>query len=261
MESFENERQVQQGEDWNLDLLISSNNKEYIPFIVSSQRPNPFFVVTVASTKFEKNLRYVKSWWNDVLGMTNFDKPFPTFYQTSPQYYGEVASVSALPLIPSTDPNNATYGDSATTRLLYQYTLSTDKIDTSLGHKQYHYFYFDYKEDGSVNERVDYYECHLRFNFLSRDTAEWNGQNYMYQITLVSGQLMADRLNEIYLAHNSPADWPNTTEKQYYYVKVEWPNELQPDIDVDSPLGYIETPEPVLAPTRLEVFNNLRKLI
>ena len=45
---------VQQGENWNLDKVLSASNREYIPYIVSSERPNPYFVVTVASTKYEK---------------------------------------------------------------------------------------------------------------------------------------------------------------------------------------------------------------
>ena len=58
-----------------------------------------------------------------------------------------------------------------------------------------------------------------------------------------------------------PSDWPDNVEEQYYYVKANWPDALQPDIDVDSPLGSIEFTEPILRPTKLEVFNNIRKLI
>ena len=104
------------------------------------------------------------------------------------------------------------------------------------------------------------YECKITFNFLSEDTVEWTGQNYMYQITLVDGELMADRLEEIYKVY-TPEDWPDTIEAQYKYVKVQWPNELQPDIDADSPLGKIDIAEPILPPTALRVYNNLRTLI
>ena len=93
----------------------------------------------------------------------------------------------------------------------------------------------------------------------------------MYQITLVSGDLMADVLASIALAHGNPADFPTEDdypedsdgliEAQYRYIKIQWPDELQPDIDVTSPLGRIETPEVILAPTKLQVFNNLRQLI
>ena len=245
MESFGNERQVHQGEDWNLDIRLSASAREYIPFIISSQRNHPFFVVTVASTKYEKNFRYVRSWWNSVDNLN-----IPTFYQTTPRYYGEIEELPTNPI--------TIEGESAETRYLYQYTLASEQIDITVGHKPYHYFYFDYSGESPI--RIDGYECHIRFNFPSSITAEWTGQNYLYQITLVSGQLMEDRLKEI-RNYYKPVNWPTTIEAQYKYVKLHYPNELQPDIDVDSPLGYIEQPEPILPPTKLEVFNNLRTLI
>lgn len=262
MEMYGNEIKVHQGEDWNMDFLLSANQVEYIPFIISNKRKNPFFVVTVASTKYEKNNRYVKSWWNDILNPHNEnDKPIPTFYQTTPYYIGEYNSTDELPNIPTTE----TYE----TRLLYQYTLSTDEVDNELGHKPYYYYYFNYEpveqEDGMVqmvpNERVDEYECHIRFNFSSDDTGEWSGQEYLYQITLVSGELIEKVLSSIAFEHGMPEDWPSDIKSQYQYVKTIWPNELQSDIDVTSPLGYIENTEVIVPPTKIEVFNNLRRLI
>ena len=248
MENSGNEQFVQQGENWNFDKVLSSSNREYIPYIISSQRANPFFVVTVASTKFEKNHRYVKSWWNSPDEMK-----IPTFYQTVPQWYGEVSSTNDIP------KTATTLGDTKTKRYLYQYTLSSDAIDPDVGHKPYYYFYYDFStsEQGTL---VLGYECKITFNFMSKDTVEWTGQNYLMQVTLVSGQLMADRLEEIYRAY-APEDWPDTIEAQYKYVKVEWPNELQPDIDADSPLGRIDSPEPIMVPTALHVQNNLRTMI
>lgn len=261
MESFGNEIRVQQGEDWNLDKLLSSSSREYIPYIISSERANPFFVVTVASTKYEKNLRYVKSWWNSAEELH-----IPRFYQTTPLFYGDVEE-SDLPSDPSTNPSDPTYGDSKETRYLYYYTKvvidddeDIEPIDKSVGHKKYYYFYFEYDEDGECTRRVDGYDCRIIFNFSSRETQKWGGQDYLYQITLVSGQLMADRLEEI-RAEYQPEDWPETIEEQYKYVKLSYPNELQPDIDVDSPLGYIEVPEVILQPTKLQVDNNLRTII
>lgn len=259
METFGNEVRVQQGEDWNLDILLSSSSREYIPFIVSNQRKNPFFVVTVASTKYEKNLRYVASWWNDLgPNTTSGQVPIPTFYQTVPQWYQEVNSVNDLPSLP---PMFNNVRETAQTRLLYQYQLTNEAIDPETGHKPYHYFYYEYSEDGTVVARVDFYECRIRFNFRSDETAKWTSQNYLYQITLVSGDLIEEVLYNIALEHGMPADWPNSIEAQYKYVKVQWPSALQPDIDATSPLGRIETPQVILSPTKLEVSNNLRRLI
>lgn len=276
MESFGHERQVQQGEDWNLDILLSASDKEYIPYIISSERNNPYFVVTVASTKYEKNLRYVKSFWNDIDSINPItNAPFiPRFFSTVPVECGELGYVDPnaddkvlkdLPIMPGLGEfAEATNGDSINRRYLYQYTKASDEIDPELGHKEYHYFYFDYST--GVATRVDGYECHVIYNFPSEVTAEWTGQNYLYQITLVSGLTLADRLEQIYRVKLQEGkitekDWPDTIEGQYKYVKLVWPNELQPDIDVDSPLGRILQPEPILPPTKLEVFNNLRTII
>lgn len=249
MENNGNEQFVQQGENWNLDKVLSSSNREYIPYIVSSQRANPFFVVTVASTKYEKNYRYVKSWWNSPDEMK-----IPTFYQTVPQPYGEIDSESDIP------STATTLGDTKNKRYLYQYTLKSDSIDPALGHKPYYYFYYDFTNNNE-GRLVLGYECKITFNFLSKDTAEWTGQNYLYQITLVSGEMMEDTLTSIYRDKGAPSDWPETKEAQYNYVKIQWPDELQPDIDIDSPLGRIDIPEPILPPTTLYVQNNLRNLI
>ena len=80
METFGNDIEIQQGENFNMDIVLSASNQEYIPFIVSSERKNPYFIVTVASTKYEKNMRYVDSWWNDPLSIQKLE----TFIQTTP---------------------------------------------------------------------------------------------------------------------------------------------------------------------------------
>lgn len=284
MESFGMERRVQQGEDWNLDVEITADEYGQVPYIITNNRINPFFVITVASTKFEKNLRYVKSWWNKV------DDSIPRFYSTNPISYGELHDVDIdgtllvadyhdlLPDEPSTTDTDPTYGDEAHP-CLYQYTVESEAEDPRYGHKPYHYFYFKY---GTTTSRIDEYYCFIRQNFLSKETAEWASQNYLYQITLVDGELMYNSLNAIYAAHfneldpKSLADWPKdaqgnvettedtdfeVVEARYNYIKTRWPNEFQPDIEASSPLGRIEVPVPILRPTKLEVFNNLRTLI
>ena len=278
MESYGNEIRVQQGEDWNLDKLLSASNREYIPYIISDERTNPYFVITVASTKYEKNLRYVKSWWCSIK-----DSKIPTFSHTNP-ILCEVESEEALNALTPTAVNEIVSAELGVTwdegelvndkktRYLYYDTIK-DENDVVVD-KIYFYFEYTYDEGTSTwdYELIKGYECHVRMNFASKDTSEWGSQNYLYQISLVSGQTMRERLQEIYEQY-TPENWPEITigmtdeeiqetiEAQYKYVKVNYPNELQPDIDIDSPLGYIDTPETILQPTKLEVYNNLRKLI
>ena len=137
----------------------------------------------------------------------------------------------------------------------------------------------------------------MRFNILSHipgleglqgGTANWNSQEYMYQITLVSGQLMEDTLISLitstkYSNLNWRSDLPKksdyTTTEEYIaalknmlknelvrkdifnFVKQHIPDFFQKDIDWNSNLGQIWSPIPILKPTRLRVDSNLRVLI
>lgn len=267
MRKYGNEIEVSQGEDWNLDIeLTIQENNDIIPYIVSNRRQNAYFVITIASTKFEKNLRYVKSWWNNISGPSSPSgtESIPTFYSTRPVFIEELEDITSVEQnIPATrdlfNMQMSEYEETPETRCLYVYTLNSEEIDSNLGHKPYHYFYYD--ELGAL---VLGYECYLRQNFSTMFTKEWVSQNYLYQITLVDGPLLEDVLDTIARSHNNnelPEDWPDDIKAQYHYVKVQWPNTLEPDIDEDSMLGRIDNPEVILGPTKLTVSNNLRKLI
>lgn len=274
---YGDELRVQQGEDFNFDRLLSASSTAYIPYIVSSKRleggREAYFVITVASTKFEKNLRYVCSFWNQInptgknlASQENVQGVnLPVFYQTVPHYM-ESINKGTLQQATPIEEERVSKGEKS---YLYQWH------DTDAN--EYKYYWFDWSS-GSA-KRVDEYECRVRFNFTSNVTKDWTGQNYMYQVTLVSGQPMKDRLKAIIASHGGTTkaneDYPrfktdfegkeivdsDTLKKQYRYIKARWAYEFQTDVDETSPLGTIETPEVILQPTKLEVFNNLRKLI
>lgn len=273
METFGNDIEIQQGENFNMDVLLSASNLEYIPFIISSERKNPFIVVTIASTKYEKNMRYVDSWWNDPLTI----EKIPTFYQTTPQYLGELTEAPQT----VSDLGEFEQNETAETRYLYQYTLEIEEIDEEVGHKPYHYVYFDYST-GITIARYDY-ECRIRQNFTSDITRHWGAQNYMYQITLLSGKTNKEVILEAYnqygldhpdfpvprkedgMLYTKDEQWGESEEKYieaaYKYIKRQWPTYLQPDIDAMSPLYYIDNPETIVSPSKLTVNNNLRQMI
>jgi hypothetical protein len=279
MQTYENERVIQQGEDWNLDIKLSQSISEYIPYIVSKEREHPHFVLTVASTKFEKNHRYVESWWQEIPDTQ------PRFKQTTPFYVGEFDS----------DPTNfnqlvakiAAISDDGPYERLYQYTLSSNPGE----------FEYCYKDNTGALKLG--YELYVRFNILSYlpgykgikgGTSQWNAQEYMYSITLVSGQLMIDTLLdaiENYPNLNWRKDMPRKAEyiKQnkgeeaynidireflanetiredvFNFIKLHIPDFFQKDIDHNSNLGRIWSPIPILKPTKLKVDSNLRVLI
>lgn len=283
MQSYENERVIQQGEDWNIDVLLSQSVQDYIPYIVSKDREHPHFVLTVASTKFEKNHRYVESWWQEIPDSQ------PRFKQTVPFFVGDFTAdpTSFEDLINKATAYDDKIGpdvaDDTAYERLYQYTVKGSK------------FKYCYTTDGT--DIVLGYELRMRFNILSHipgleglqgGTANWNSQEYMYQITLVSGQLMEDTLISLitstkYSNLNWRSDLPKksdyaTTEEYiaalknmlknelvrkdiFNFVKQHIPDFFQKDIDWNSNLGQIWSPIPILKPTRLRVDSNLRVLI
>lgn len=279
MQSYENERIIQQGEDWNLDILLSQSVQEYVPYIISSKRENPHFVMTVASTKFEKNQRYAESWWQEIPSSQ------PRFKQTTPFYVGHY----------KTEPNsfsdlrNGAEVDISTDgpmERLYQYTVGDDKE-----------FKYCYTSNNTTITKG--YSLRVRFNVLSQlvnnklesGTSKWNSQEYMYQITLVSGQLMVDTIIDC-IDNNPNLNWrtdlpkrSNYTDNEqgfneyreamieffgekesrqkdvYEFIKLHLPNFFQKDIDWNSKLGMIWSPVPILKPTILRVDSNLKILI
>jgi len=272
MKTYLNEREIQQGEDWNVDLLLSQGAEEYVPFIVGL-RENPMFVMTVASTKFEKNQRYVESWWNAYDG--------PMFVNTNPLRAPNNGILVAIPDTPSDVVTawNLTPGffnvtdESCHLQNLYEYKLANDT--------EWRYLYVK-RVEGRIDtfELVHGYECRLRFNIISsyntEGTAKWTGQNYMYQITLVSGELMENVICSIKQSHPNLEwrdDWPtsnvenwlndnaNIKKDVFNFIKKRLPDFFQPDIDWNSPLGRIWVPQVILPPTKIQVNNNLRVII
>lgn len=273
MESFLNDRRIQQGEDWNLDILLSQSSEEYVPFIIGL-RENPHFVVTVASTKYEKNNRYVESFWLPI--DTNIT---PMFKQTVIEDLGDLATDPDMPL-----------GDQPLD-CLYSYTLTSETPRVK------HYIYFTEVEGGTPEAHKDTYECRIRMNLTSNPlilsrfndsgTSNWGSQNYLYQITLVSGQKMIDTILAARLEYEE-LDWSsirfpelmdgetiddykeriqdyieneNNMQMLFSFIKQRKPNYFQTDIDWDSPLGRIWVPQSILEPTKLQVDTNLRKII
>lgn len=293
VEAFENNKFVQQGESWTLNLELLANDIENIPFMISSERFDTYatelgeepvdhrkvsFVCTVASTKYEKNARYVKSWWNMVENQIHKDQiGIPAFNDTTPIMPATIPEFSAAELATMTISTiNTRYGLAGqyaeqwdlyghpVMRHLYTYTLANEAVDPILGHKPYHFGYFVSYQDNDTWQYlfVTDYECVIAFTFDSKYTTDWTGQNYMYQVTLVEGRELEEVLVNALITHGIPEEqWPESTADKYKYVKSNWPDELQKDIDEDSVLGEILSPEVILAPTKLEVFNNLRTII
>ena len=93
MQVRNNEITVQRGESWTMSKKI--RNKDGSPFIVSSELANPYWLVTIASVRYEQKDRYILNKW---LELSNC----PRFKYTQPielAKYGLKFSDNTLPFI------------------------------------------------------------------------------------------------------------------------------------------------------------------
>ena len=149
------------------------------------------------------------------------------FEQTVPQDIGVLATIPNTISDVADKIRNGNGEYDAPLTCLYQYKLSNEK--------DYRYFYYTQENPNDSTNLIHDYECRIRFNLETGEhnpgTSEWGSQNYMYAITLVSGQKMTDTLldaKEAYPELDWREDWPvklaDETDNEYTARLEEWLN-------------------------------------
>lgn len=175
MKIYADRIQVERGESWSYDVYFQ--NRDGSPFIVSSQLQNAYILVTVASSKYTQNGRYIANFWNKV------SDGYPTFYSTQVfELTGET--------IPT--PQDGLDGDTKAIIL----SLADKGVDYSNfcvykwvdanGEAQYKYWNGVEYED---------YDFHFVQAFPTDITQEWIEQSYVFAIKLLGGKL-SDNVEE-----------------------------------------------------------------
>ena len=166
--------QVERGEEWTYDVYFQ--NRDGSPYIVSNQLTNPYILVTIASSKYTQNGRYIANFWNNVT------EAYKTFYCTQPiELSGTTMPTPANGLSPEIqddiDAKNQTYS----TYAVYKW------VDTN-GVAQYKYW------NGTAYEDYDF---HFVMTFPTDITNQWIEQNYVFGVKLVAGTANADYNPEV----------------------------------------------------------------
>lgn len=174
MKTLNNEIIIQQGESFTMDKYIE--NMDGSPYIISNRLENPYFLVTVSTSKYAQSNRYIKNYWLSL-------KDFPRFYLTKPI---DLQSIKTGP-----DSSDAAYSDfpnGIPTGYINGEYVKFDEADDAVfyltdssGKRVYKRWYVD---DGEI--RWTDYRCRLIKSFTSEDTKEWTAQSYVYSIRLVS---------------------------------------------------------------------------
>lgn len=181
MKTFNNEIVIQRGESFTIDKFIE--NLDGSPYIISKELNNPYFLLTVSTTKYAQTNRYVKNYW------LKLDK-FPRFLSTQPidllSIKTDATSIeSAYDKFPNGLPSGYIDGE------YVQFTSADDAVfylTNFEGKKEYKYYNTNTDKNGQVIGWTNY-RCRLVKHFLSEDTEQWTAQNYVYSIQLVSGVL------------------------------------------------------------------------
>lgn len=185
MKTLNNELVVHQGETFTISRTIL--NRDNTPYVISKEIEHPFFLLTVASTAYDQKDRYVKQYWLDasVYGQFKYTKILDirdlktaSGGQAYPNgiVFGSMAK-------PGSKPGQyivleGYYNGSTSPVAIYSDDFVVRNIDGE-------YYYFALNSTGWTK----YVPVKIVHTFMSKDTHQWTGQSYVYNISLVGGVL------------------------------------------------------------------------
>lgn len=171
MQVNKNELKVYRGESFTIDKLLV--NRDGTPYIVSNELQNPYWLISVSNTQYSQQKRYIRNYW---LSLENF----PRFSLTTP------FDIHSLKISESSDDSSYdTFDDIIEANgilggflngVFVEIDLSTYAVITD-GNE------FKYWNGMTLVK----YECRIVKTFSTNDTKDWQSQNYLYSIQLVSG--------------------------------------------------------------------------
>lgn len=168
--------QVERGEEWTYDVYFQ--NRDGSPYIVSNQLTNPYILVTIASSKYTQNGRYIANFWNKVT------EAYHTFYCTQPIELSGITMPTpeeglSREIQLDIQAKHQTFG----TYAVYKW------VDTN-GAAQYK----RWNDDTAAYEDYDF---HFVMTFPTDITNQWIEQNYVFGVKLVAGTANADYNSEV----------------------------------------------------------------
>jgi len=175
LKTFNNEIVVHRNETFTMDKLIQ--NKNGSPYVISRELTNGYFLLTVSSTRYAQEKRYLVNYWlslsdyprfnyTDIFNLTEYGyTELPTELNENDELEIEEEGVPVLAI---------SEGDCV-------FSIVFDDVTC------YKYFTID-------NHNVIWhdYECRFVKQFSAEDTAEWVEQSYLYSISVVSGPAVID---------------------------------------------------------------------
>lgn len=260
MKNFNNELEITRGETFSLDRTLE--NKDGTPFIISNKLTNPYFLITVSTTKYQQENRYVYNKWLDLSDFPKFNetnvvnlKQFTTEENGTTLMYpngfdsDNIQELKTVQIGDKTISDICAYGYVGDKLLYYQ-------VNDAL-------FYF-LKDDGTINYKYwntnenkwTEYKCRIVVPFLHHITVNWTEQDYVYNIALVGGQSTIEYLRSI--CEILGLLYTETDTKLDLYIKLKNYGYVFPeDFSIEKPLGIVDFSIPILKSTKLTVSTDI----
>ena len=249
MKTLNNILVVHRNETFTLDKIVQ--NRDGSPYIISAVIENPYWLLTVSSTRYDQKDRYIQNWWLDLSNYLRFVSTNPKDLKSFKvsDVAGAVSAFSSFSDVTSLNDFVGKY-------------LNGKQI-TEMNANDFVY----YIEDDNNNREYKYwsvntngwqkYECRITKVFQQEITRQWVEQTYVYSITLMSGTSTLDYL-KLRCYENNISYNDDATVDELYQALLNIGYEFDETFNVSSPLASFTTVKPILVPTELRVMSDIK---
>lgn len=188
MKTFNNELVIHRGETFSMDKVVQ--NKDGSPYIVSNKLQNPYVLVSVSTTRYDQNKRYLLNQWLPLSDKVRFSITEPIdLLSFKTEANGTVSKYTSFDDVKrelvSENENCIVSGYIGDQFVYYDYDDCVLYLQDERGVRDYKYWNLEQK-------RLLKYEFRITCPFTQEMTSKWIEQSYVYSITLMSGELPAN---------------------------------------------------------------------
>lgn len=260
MKTFNNELTIRRGETFTIDKTIQ--NKDGSPYIISSKLKNPYFLITVSTTRYQQENRYLSNYWLDLSDYPRFlsTQAFDLLSLTSeangetPMYPNGFSDITARSSSVSTVGDYLVYGYIGDKLIFLDYTDCVFYVEDEDGNRIYKYWNDSVSESGGRIGWQDY-DCKIVKTFLQEDTSQWVEQSYVYSIRLVSGQSMNEYLTK--LCKDNEIECAELVNQEMYDKLISAGHIFNDNFVLDRMLVNFDTVMPILVPTKMSILSSI----
>lgn len=260
MKLLNSELVVHRNETFTIDRTIQ--NKDGSPYIVSNRLKNPYILIAVSSTRYDRADRYLYNNWVELKDWLRFTSTQAVNLRdftdnsgdTTPKYtkWSDITKETEIS-IGGQSGKFVAYGYIEGSQIGYERGDAVFYLENNNGTREYKYW----TDTGWTD-----YTCRIVVPIKKEITAEWIEQSYVYSIQLVDGIKTEDALRRIYEKCVGKSIISTEPARFYYNLLLHnFPDELSKykitKEMVNRPILNYDTVMQILIPTKLTVLSNI----